>query len=60
LRFTLAETAEEIGCTKRFLETRIRDGELKVFRPSVRLVRMHGAELKKWIELHSFGGKSRF
>jgi excisionase family DNA binding protein len=54
---TLAEAAEEIGCTRRFLETRIEDGELRVFRPSTRLVRVRRAELERWIERYSFGGK---
>lgn len=56
---TLAETAEEIGCSRRFLEIRIEDGELKVFKPSSRLVRVRRVELEKWIESYSFGGKSR-
>ena len=54
---TLAEAAEEIGCTRRFLETRIEDGEPRVFKPSTRLVRVRRAELEKWIERYSFGGK---
>jgi excisionase family DNA binding protein len=56
---TLAEAAEEIGCTRRFLETRIEDGELKVFRPSTRLVRIRRTELEKWIEWYSFGGNDQ-
>jgi excisionase family DNA binding protein len=56
---TLAEAAEEIGCTRRFLETRIEDGELKVFKPSSRLVRVRRVELERWIERHSFGGNDR-
>jgi excisionase family DNA binding protein len=56
---TLAEAAAEIGCTRRFLEMRIEDGELKVFRPSTRLVRVRRAELEKWIERYSFGGNDR-
>jgi len=55
---TLAEVAAMIGCTRRFLETRIEDGELKVFKPSTRLVRIRKAELEKWIELYSFGGRA--
>ncbi len=53
---TLAEAAEEIGCTRRFLERRIEDGELRVFRPSTRLIRIRRTELEKWIERYSFGG----
>lgn len=56
---TLAAVAEEIGCTRRFLETRIEDGELKVFRPSSGLIRVRRAELEKWIERYSFGGHER-
>lgn len=55
---TLAEVAATIGCTRRFLETRIEDGELKVFKPSARLVRIRKTELEKWIELYSFGGRA--
>lgn len=55
---TLAEVAAMIGCTRRFLETRIEDGELKVFKPSTRLVRIRKAELEKWIEYYSFGGRA--
>jgi excisionase family DNA binding protein len=54
---TLAEVAEMIGCTRRFLETRIQDGELKVFRPSSRIVRVRKSELERWIEQFSSGGK---
>ena len=56
---TLAEVAEEIGCTRRFLETRIEDGELKAFKPSARLVRIRRSELERWIEQYSFGGKPK-
>jgi excisionase family DNA binding protein len=56
---TLAEVAEEIGCTRRFLETRIEDGELKVFKPSSGIVRVRRAELEKWIERYSSGGSDR-
>lgn len=56
---TMAEAALMIGCTRRFLETRVEDGELKVFRPSARLVRIRRTELERWIESFSFGGRSR-
>lgn len=50
---TLQEAAEQIGCTRRFLETRIEDGELSVFRPSKRLVRIKRTELERWVEGYS-------
>jgi excisionase family DNA binding protein len=50
---TIDQVAQEIGCTRRFLETRIKDGELRVFRPSARLVRIRRDELERWIEAYS-------
>lgn len=55
---TLNEAAREIGCTRRFLETRIEDGELTVFRPSRRLVRLKRAELDRWVESFSHKGST--
>ncbi len=54
---TLAEAAAEIGCTRRFLERRISDGEIAVFQPSARLVRVRRAELDRWIEAFTHGRK---
>ena len=54
---SLKQAASEISCTRRFLEKRIEDGELKVFRPSRRLVRVARGELNRWIESYSHGGK---
>jgi len=53
---TLTEAAEEIGCSRRFLEKTIERGELKAFRPSTRIVRLRRTEFEKWIERYSFGG----
>ena len=53
---SLSAAADEIGCTRRFLETRIEDGELKVFRPSARLVRIKRSEFERWVESYSKGG----
>jgi excisionase family DNA binding protein len=53
---TLQEAASEIGCTRRFLERRIEDGEIRVFRPSRRLVRVSRVELNRWVEAFSSGG----
>ena len=50
---SLNEAAKEIGCSRRFLEMRIEDGELKVFRPSKRLVRIKRSELDRWVESYS-------
>lgn len=55
---SLAEAAEEICCTRRFLEKRIEDGEISVFRPSSRLVRIRRTEFDRWIESYSTTGKS--
>ena len=53
---TLNEAAAEIGCSRRFLELRIEDGEIRVFRPSGRLVRVSRGELSRWVETFSHGG----
>jgi excisionase family DNA binding protein len=53
---SLRDAACEIGATRRFLERRIEDGELAVFRPSRRLVRVSRAELDRWIASYSHGG----
>ena len=53
---SLPEAAEQIGCTRRFLETRIEDGELSVFRPSKRLVRIKRTEFDRWVEAFSTKG----
>ena len=47
---SLLEAAETIGCTRRFLEKRIEDGELAVFRPSKKLVRISRAEFTRWVD----------
>jgi excisionase family DNA binding protein len=53
---TISEAAAEISATRRFLEQKISDGELKVFRPSRRLVRISRAEFDRWIEEFSTKG----
>ena len=53
---TLNEAATQLGCTRRFLETRIGDGELKVVRLSRRLVRIRVSDFDAWIE--SFSAKA--
>lgn len=53
---SLKAAAEKIGCTRRFLETRIEDGELSVFRPSRRLVRIARAELDRWVDQYTRKG----
>lgn len=47
---SIDEAADELGVTRRFLETRINDGELAVFKPSARLVRIRRVDLEKWVE----------
>lgn len=47
---TLREASQEIFATRRFLEKRIADGELSVFRPSKRLVRIQRSEFNRWVE----------
>lgn len=44
------EAAQEIGVTRRFLETRINDHEIAVFKPSARLVRIRRVDLERWVE----------
>jgi excisionase family DNA binding protein len=53
---SLDEAAREIGCTRRFIETRIADGELKKFSPSKRLVRIRRTDFERWIEAYSTQG----
>ncbi len=53
---TLPEAAELVGCTRRFLERVIRSGDLKVFRPSARIVRVRRSEFERWVERFSSGG----
>ena len=55
---SLAEAAHELSCTRRFIEKRIEDGEIKVFRPSRRLVRIKRSEFDRWIESFSARGGS--
>jgi excisionase family DNA binding protein len=55
---SIDEAAKEIGCSRRFLEMRIEDGEIKVFRPSSRMVRIQRRELDRWIE--SFSCKRKY
>ena len=50
---SLNEAAALIDCSRRFLELRIEDGELNVFRPSKRLVRIKRSELDRWVESYS-------
>jgi len=50
---TLRQASDEIGCTRRFLEKRIEDGELATFKPSKRLVRLPRKELNRWIETYT-------
>ena len=50
---SLNDAAALLNCSRRFLEKRIEDGELKVFRPSKRLVRIKRSELDRWVESYS-------
>ena len=50
---SLNEAAALIDCSRRFLEIRIEDGELKIFRPSKRLVRIKRSELDRWVDSYS-------
>lgn len=54
---TLNKAASTLGCTRRFLEKRIDDGEIAVFRPSSRLIRIHRAEWERWIASFTHGAK---
>ena len=54
---SLVEAAQEISCTRRFIEKRIEDGEISVFRPSRRLVRIKRSEFDRWVE--SFSGNRK-
>ena len=56
---TLDQAAQELGCTRQFLESRITAGEIAVFRPSARLVRIRQTEWERWIALFTVGGTSQ-
>jgi excisionase family DNA binding protein len=47
---SIDDAAAELDVTRRFLESRIADGELRVFKPSARLVRIKRTDLENWIE----------
>jgi excisionase family DNA binding protein len=53
---SLKNAARELSCTRRFLERRIECGELSVFRPSRKLVRVSREELDRWVASYSHGG----
>ena len=53
---SLKNAARELSCTRRFLERRIEAGELAVFRPSRKLVRVSREELYRWVASYSHGG----
>lgn len=53
---SLRDAAREIGATRRFLERRVECGEIAVFRPSRKLVRVSRDELNRWIKSYSHGG----
>lgn len=50
---SIEQACRELGVSRRFLEGRIADRELKTFKPSARMVRIRRSELERWIELHS-------
>jgi excisionase family DNA binding protein len=54
---TLDEAAGELGCTRRFIEKRIEEHDIRVFKPSANLVRISRVEWRRWIESYSYGGK---
>lgn len=47
--FSVAEVAEKVGLSRRFVDQCIADGELLCFRPSTRVVRIRASELERWI-----------
>ena len=51
---TLQEVSNEIGCTRRFIEKRIDDGEIATFKPSKRMVRIERREVDRWIEFYTY------
>jgi excisionase family DNA binding protein len=53
---SLKNAARELSCTRRFLERRIECGEISVFRPSRKLVRVSRDELDRWVASYSHGG----
>jgi excisionase family DNA binding protein len=53
---SLDQAAEALSCTRRFLEKRIQAGEIRIFRPSKRFVRIRRIDLESWIENYSARG----
>jgi excisionase family DNA binding protein len=56
---TLDEVAAMLSCTRQFLETRIADGEIAVFRPSARMIRIRRTELERWIASFTHGANAQ-
>lgn len=45
-----AQAAQELGVTRRFIDSRIADGEIGVCRPSSQIVRIRRAEWERWLD----------
>lgn len=54
---SLNAAAGTLGCTRRFLEKRITEGEIAIFHPSARLIRIRRTELERWIASYTHGAK---
>lgn len=52
---TPKEVAEEVGCSRRYIDQCITEGLIKVFRPSNRIVRIRRSEMERWVEEFSSG-----
>jgi len=48
------QAAQELGVTRRFIDLRIEDGEIRICRPSSQVVRIRRSEWERWIESYSF------
>lgn len=50
---TLNDASAELGCSRRFLEKRIEDGEILVTKPSSKMVRIRRKEWERWVESYT-------
>ena len=50
---TLNDASAELGCSRRFLEKRIEDGEIRVTKPSSKMVRIRRKEWERWVESYT-------
>lgn len=53
---TIVQAADQLACCERFVRKLIRSGELRVFKPSPKIVRIHRSSIEQFIAECSSGG----